>query len=280
MSRLLGADALVELLIDIDLSTVLVQLIVLSELLYVLLELETIRSNVGLDSVALVLAYLALLHQLIQLFFEMTLCLVNLSHLLLHLQEVVLLLLKILLTLFFDFLACLAIEKKFIASNIILLNLFLELLLGRLQLLDVFLAPSDLLIELAQVLRGVLDRMLVFVQGTLSFRDLLSDLVELLFKLPVIITADFHDLGLLSLLLSLELLNLRVQVGKSIMILRHLTPIDFNLGDLLFKLSIVVSQLLLLTLSILEEVLVSRPLNICLIHLTLLRHPAMIDFTV
>ena len=65
MSRLLGADALVELLIDINLATVLVQLIVLAELLNVLLELETIRPNVGLDSVAFVLADLALLHQLI-----------------------------------------------------------------------------------------------------------------------------------------------------------------------------------------------------------------------
>ena len=129
MSRLLGADALVELLIDINLATVLVQLIVLAELLNVLLELETIRSNVRLDSVAFVLADLALLHQLIQLFFEMTLRLVDLRHLLLHLQEVVLLLLKILLTLLFDFLASLTVEKKFISSNVILLNLFLEFLL-------------------------------------------------------------------------------------------------------------------------------------------------------
>lgn len=59
----------------------------------------------------------------------MTLRLVDLCHLLLHLQEVVLLLLKILLTLLFDFLASLAVEKKFIARNIILFNLFLELLL-------------------------------------------------------------------------------------------------------------------------------------------------------
>lgn len=129
MSRLLGADALVELLIDINLATFLVQLIVLAELLNVLLELETIRSNVRLDSVAFVLADLALLHQLIQLFFEMTLRLVDLRHLLLHLQEVVLLLLKILLTLLFDFLASLTVEKKFISSNVILLNLFLEFLL-------------------------------------------------------------------------------------------------------------------------------------------------------
>lgn len=129
MPRLLGADALVELLIDINLATVLVQLIVLAELLNVLLELETIRSNVRLDSVAFVLADLALLHQLIQLFFEMTLRLVDLRHLLLHLQEVVLLLLKILLTLLFDFLASLTVEKKFISSNVILLNLFLEFLL-------------------------------------------------------------------------------------------------------------------------------------------------------
>ena len=129
MSRLLGADALVELLIDINLATFLVQLIVLAELLNVLLELETIRSNVRLDSVAFVFADLALLHQLIQLFFEMTLRLVDLRHLLLHLQEVVLLLLKILLTLLFDFLASLTVEKKFISSNVILLNLFLEFLL-------------------------------------------------------------------------------------------------------------------------------------------------------
>ena len=129
MSRLLGADALVELLIDINLATFLVQLIVLAELLNVLLELETIRSNVRLDSVAFVLADLALLHQLIQLFFEMTLRLVDLRHLLLHLQEVVLLLLKILLTLLFDFLASLTVEKKFISSNVILLNFFLEFLL-------------------------------------------------------------------------------------------------------------------------------------------------------
>ena len=122
--------------------------------------------------------------------------------------------------------------------------------------------------------------MLVLVQGTLGFRDLLSDLIELLFELPVVIAADFHDLGLLSLLLAFELLDLRVQVGKSIMILRHLAPINLNLRDLLFKLSIVVSQFLLLTLSILEEVLVRRPLNVCLIHLTLLRHPAMIDLAV
>ena len=128
---MLGVDTLLcEFFIHINFTTLLVQLAILSELFNVLLELESIRPNVSLNPVTLVFADLALLHQHIQLFFQVTLRLINLSHLLFHLQEVVLLLLQILLALFLHFLACLAVKEKFIAGNIILLNLFLQLLLG------------------------------------------------------------------------------------------------------------------------------------------------------
>ena len=122
--------------------------------------------------------------------------------------------------------------------------------------------------------------MLVFVQGALGLRDLLDDLVQLLFEPSVVIAANLHDLGLLSLLLAFELLDLRVQVGESVMVLSHLAPVDLDLGHLLIKLSIVVGQFLLLSLGILEKVLVSLTLNVGLGHFPLLRHPAMVDLTV
>ena len=64
------------------------------------------------------------------------------------------------------------------------------------------------------------------------------------------------------------------------MVLSHLASIDFNLGDLLQKLSIVICKFLLLALGVLKKVLVSLALYICLIHFTLLCHPTMIDLTV
>ena len=111
------------------------------------------------------------------------------------------------MALFFDFLASLALDKKLLTGNVILLNLFLELVLLCSQLFDVLLAASDLLVKLAQAACRILHSMPILVESPLSLAHKVYDLIEFVLQATIIVASDFHDLGLLLLELSFELLN-------------------------------------------------------------------------
>lgn len=156
-------------------------------------------------------------------------------HLTFHLQKVIFLLFKLLLALFLHFSARVAIDENLVGSYLVLLDLFLKLASLVLKLFDVFFTAQDLLVKLAEIAGRVLDSVLVFVQGTFSLGDHLHDLVELLFELTVVVATDNHDLGLLSLQLLFQNANFGIQIGQCVRVLRHFSPVLFNLGHLLLE---------------------------------------------
>jgi hypothetical protein len=118
-------------------------------------------------------------------------------HLTLHDIESVLFSLKLLIGIFFYLFTGLRIDKELLRHLLVFIDLFLKLVLLRVEALEILLAFLDVLVKLAKVACRALDSGLVSGQETLSLKDFSMTQIEILLGSGVLTATNSHDIRLL-----------------------------------------------------------------------------------